>query len=67
MKAKKKTFNYSLPENVMDFYISEETATYGNTGKKPFTGVTAISLDRRYAGILIKHSLKNGIRENVNL
>lgn len=68
MKTKKKTFNYSLPENVMDFYISEEMATYdGNNGKKQFAVVAAISLDRRYSGILMKHSLKNVIRENVNL
>jgi site-specific DNA-methyltransferase (adenine-specific) len=32
---KKKAIIYSLPENPVEFYISEETATYGN--KKPFT------------------------------
>jgi len=29
--------SYNLPENPIDFYISEETASYSNNGKKPFT------------------------------
>ncbi len=32
-----KAVSYSLPENPIEFYISEETASYGNNGKKPFT------------------------------
>ncbi len=32
-----KAVNYSLSENPIEFYISEETASYGNNGKKPFT------------------------------
>lgn len=36
LKSKKKIVNYSLPESVMDFYISEETAVYGDNDKKPF-------------------------------
>ncbi len=35
--ALNKTVNYSLPENPIEFYISEETASYENNGKKPFT------------------------------
>jgi 16S rRNA G966 N2-methylase RsmD len=31
-----KTVSYSLPENPIEFYVSEETASYGNNGKKPF-------------------------------
>ena len=33
----KKSDRYSHPENVIEFYVSEETASYGNNGKKPFT------------------------------
>lgn len=33
----KKSDRYSHPENVMEFYVSEETASYRNNGKKPFT------------------------------
>lgn len=33
----KKLDRYSHPENVIEFYVSEETASYGNNGKKPFT------------------------------
>lgn len=37
-KHKEKKFDrYSHPENVIEFYVSEETASYGNNGKKPFT------------------------------
>ena len=28
---------YATPEHSVEFYISEETASYGNNGKKPFT------------------------------
>lgn len=31
-----KTAIYNLPEGPLNFYISEETASYGNNGKKPF-------------------------------
>lgn len=34
---KKKSDRYSPAENVIEFYVSEETASYGNNGKKPFT------------------------------
>ena len=34
---KKKSQTYNIPENALDFYVSEETASYGNNGKKPFT------------------------------
>ncbi|MDO8747339.1 MAG: DNA methyltransferase, partial [Thermodesulfovibrionales bacterium] len=33
-KTEKKTKAYSFPENSLNFYISEETAPYGNNGKK---------------------------------
>ena len=33
----KKAIAYNLPDDTMDFYISEETAAYGNNGKKPFS------------------------------
>ena len=36
MKRKNKT-TYRLPENPVEFYISEEATSYGNDGKKPFT------------------------------
>jgi site-specific DNA-methyltransferase (adenine-specific) len=36
LKAKKKKLNYSLSKNMMDFYVSEEKAVYGNDGKKSF-------------------------------
>ncbi len=32
----KKAVSYSLPERAIEFYISEETASYENNGKKPF-------------------------------
>lgn len=35
--ALNKTVNYSIPENPIEFYISEETSSYENNGKKPFT------------------------------
>ncbi|MDI6727705.1 MAG: site-specific DNA-methyltransferase [Thermodesulfovibrionales bacterium] len=35
---RKKAITYSFPENPIEFYISEETASYGDNGKKkPFT------------------------------
>lgn len=34
---KKNSVSYRLPENPVDFYVSEETASYGNDGRKPFT------------------------------
>ena len=36
-KGSKKTKPYISPENSLNFYISEETASYGNNGKKYFT------------------------------
>lgn len=36
-KKKKNSVTYKIPENPLEFYISEETASYGNNGKKPFT------------------------------
>lgn len=36
-KKKKKAINYSLPGNPIDFYVSEETASYNNNGKKPYS------------------------------
>jgi site-specific DNA-methyltransferase (adenine-specific) len=36
-KAQKKAKNYTPYEKRLDFYVSEETASYGNNGKKPFT------------------------------
>jgi site-specific DNA-methyltransferase (adenine-specific) len=36
-KKKKKTTKYKIPQNALEFYISEETASYGNNGKKPFS------------------------------
>lgn len=35
-KTEKKTKAYSFSENSLNFYISEETASYGNNGKKYF-------------------------------
>jgi len=35
-KKKKNSVTYKIPENPLEFYISEETASYGNNGKKPF-------------------------------
>lgn len=36
--APKRSRGYSLPENFTDFYIAEETSSYGDNGrKKPFT------------------------------
>lgn len=35
-KAYKKMKTYVTPENSIEFYISEETASYGNNGRKPF-------------------------------
>ncbi len=32
-----KSIGYSLQKHPVEFYISEETASYGNNGKKPFT------------------------------
>ncbi|MBI4688082.1 MAG: hypothetical protein HY756_09960 [Nitrospirae bacterium] len=31
---RKKAITYSPPENPIEFYISEEAASYGNNGKK---------------------------------
>ncbi|MCX5895410.1 MAG: hypothetical protein NTZ51_06235, partial [Proteobacteria bacterium] len=33
----KKAMSYNLPENTIEFYISEEAASYGNSGKQFFT------------------------------
>src|SRR3989304_8817447 len=35
LKTKQKSVVYSLPEDTVEFYISEETASYN--GKKPFS------------------------------
>ncbi len=36
-KETKKAITYSFPDDAMNFYISEETASYGNNGRKPFS------------------------------
>ena len=49
-KAKQKTAHtYNLPENPIEFYISEETSAYEK--ERPFTIYYDDPADRRYKGL----------------